>query len=217
MLIVNNLAKAYKGEPVLNGVSFTVQPGQVLGILGGNGAGKTTLISVIASILPADEGAVSLFNVPISRLREYRSMVGYVPQNIALSPRLSVRRNLEFWAAVRGYHGQELHRAVQQAAVAANVTNFLGKPVGQCSGGMARRANLAAGLVGQPRLILLDEPTAGIDEANRDLMLKSVAGLRDTGCITLMVNHYESELAQVCDRVITLKDGRIAEAKAHVL
>ncbi len=217
MLIANNLFKAYKGEPVLNGVSFAVQPGQVLGISGGNGAGKTTLISVIASILPADEGSVTLFDISITRLREYRSMVGYVPQNIALSPRLSVRRNLEFWAAVRGYHGRALRSSVEQAAIAANVTDFLNKPVGQCSGGMARRANLAAGLIGQPRLVLLDEPTAGIDEVNRDQMLKSIASLRGTGCITLMVNHYESELAQVCDRVITLKDGRIAEAMAHVL
>ncbi len=217
MLNVENLCKSYKREPVLRGVSFTVQPANVLGICGGNGAGKTTLISMIASILPPDQGSVSLMGIPIGKTREYRRMLGYVPQNIALSPRLSVQQNLEFWASVKGFSGMALKNAVNEAAVQANVTAFLKKAVGRCSGGMARRANLAAGLIGQPCLVLLDEPTAGIDEENRDLIMNTIIGLKQRGCIVLMVNHYFNELAVVCDRIITLKNGMIAEEGAYGL
>lgn len=215
MLIAENLWKSYKREPVLRGVSFVVQPASILGVCGGNGAGKTTLISLVASILPPDQGSLSLMGVPLSKTREYRQMIGYVPQNIALSPRLSVRQNLDFWAAIKGYQGHELKQQVEEAAVQANVTDFLSKAVGRCSGGMARRANMAAGLIGQPRLVLLDEPTAGIDEDNRDLILGTISGLKNKGCIVLMVNHYHNELAEVCDRIITLKNGVIAEEGAY--
>lgn len=215
MLIAENLWKAYKREPVLRGVSFVVQPASILGVCGGNGAGKTTLISLVASILPPDQGSLTLMGVPLSKTREYRQMIGYVPQNIALSPRLSVRQNLDFWAAIKGYQGRELKSQVEEAAIQANVTDFLNKPVSRCSGGMARRANLAAGLIGQPRLVLLDEPTAGIDEDNRDLILSTINDLKAKGCIVLMVNHYHNELAVVCDRIITLQNGVIAEEGAY--
>ncbi len=216
MLVADQLWKAYKREPVLRGVSFTVQPGNVLGICGSNGAGKTTLIGLVASILPPDRGTITLMGVPQSDPGRYRRMIGYVPQNIALSPRLSVEQNLVFWASIQGFSGAALRAAVEEAAVRANVSAFMKKAVGRCSGGMARRANLAAGLIGRPQLVLLDEPTAGIDEDNRDLILSSVKQLRDSGCIVLLVNHYASEMAQVCDRIITLRDGQIAEEGAHV-
>jgi ABC-2 type transport system ATP-binding protein len=215
MLIADNLWKSYKREPVLRGVSFTVQPSNVLGVCGSNGAGKTTLISLVASILPPDQGSISLMGIPLGQIREYRQLIGYVPQNIALSPRLSVRQNLEFWAAIKGYHGKALQAVVEEAAIQSNVSGFLNKPVGRCSGGMARRANLAAGLIGQPRLVLLDEPTAGIDEDNRNLILGTIDGLKKKGCIVLMVNHYYNELAEVCDRIITLKNGIFAEEGAY--
>jgi ABC-2 type transport system ATP-binding protein len=215
MLIVKDLYKSYQKEPVLRGVSFTVRPGSILGVCGSNGAGKTTLINIIASILPADGGQISVMDIPISAKADYRRSIGYIPQNIALSPRLTVRQNLEFWAAIRGYRGAELRAVIEQAANLANVSAFLNKSVNRCSGGMARRANLAVGILGNPRLVLLDEPTAGIDEENRDFILQTIRGLRDQGAIVLMVNHYFNELAAVCDRIITLRDGVIAEAGAH--
>ena len=216
MLIAENLTKAYKREPVLRGVSFSVYPASILGICGSNGAGKTTLIHVIASILPADSGTISLMGVPVSQARAYRSRIGFVPQNIALSPNLTVRQNLSFWASMRGLSGRQAKEAIGDAADMANVSTFMNKTVGRCSGGMARRANLAAGLIGRPDLILLDEPTTGIDEENRDLILRTLVQLREQGCMILMVNHYYQELALVCDRIITLKDGRVAEAGTHV-
>jgi ABC-2 type transport system ATP-binding protein len=215
MLIVSDLHKAYKQEPVLQGVSFSLKPAAILGICGSNGAGKSTLIHVIATILPPDRGRLSLMGIPSARAGEYRRLIGFVPQNIALSPRLTVRQNLAFWASIKGLAGASLKRAVEEAAEFANVTAFWNKPLGRCSGGMARRTNLAAGLVGSPPLLLLDEPTAGIDEQNRDLILDTVLRLKQRGCMVLMVNHYHQELALVCDRIITLKDGVIAETSAH--
>jgi ABC-2 type transport system ATP-binding protein len=215
MLLAENLWKAYKREPVLRGVSFNVHPFSVLGICGGNGTGKTTLINVVASVLPPDQGDISLMGIPLRQKNEYRRHVGYVPQNVALSSRLTVEQNLVFWASIKGFSGKSLRSAVEEAAVRANVTGFLKKQVSRCSGGMARRANLAAGLIGSPSLVLLDEPTAGIDEENRVLILQCVVELRNAGCMVLIVNHYAHEMAKVCDRIITLKDGRIAEEMAY--
>ena len=212
MLIVEDIHKAYKQETVLSGVSFEADPSTILGISGANGAGKTTLINIIASVLEPDSGQISLQGINIDHQAEYRSRIGYVPQAIALSERLSVYRNLEFWGAVRGLRGTRLKTAIEEAAWRSNVSDFLKKPVGQCSGGMARRANLAAGIIGDPFLILLDEPTAGIDEENRDLILKTITELRDQGRIILMVNHYANEMASICDRMIMLKSGRVAYA-----
>lgn len=212
MLLVNDIHKAYKQETVLSGVSFEADPYTILGISGANGAGKTTLINIIASVLEPDRGQISLQGIKIEQHTDYRGMIGYVPQSIALSERLSVYRNLEFWGAVRGLRGAKLKSAIEEAAWRSNVSDFLKKPVGQCSGGMARRANLAAGIIGDPYLILLDEPTAGIDEENRDLILKTISELRDRGRIILMVNHYANEMASICDRLIVLKSGRVAYA-----
>lgn len=210
MLIVSDLHKGYQNEPVLNGLSFTVPPAGILGVYGSNGAGKTTLLHVLASILSPDSGSVTLLGIELApgQLRRYRSLIGFVPQNIALSPRLTVRQNLDFWAAIRGFGSQERVRRVAEAAEMANVQAFMNKPVGRCSGGMARRANLAAGIIGTPPLILLDEPTAGLDEENRELVLQTVRTLRQKGCMVVMVNHYRQELAGLCDQVILLKNGK---------
>lgn len=216
MLSVLDIHKAYRREPVLNGVTFTAGPGTVLGICGSNGAGKTTLIRIIASILPPDKGEISLMGVPLAQEAAYRRLIGYVPQGIALAERLTVRQNLLFWGSLQGLSGQALRETAEKAAVLAHVSAYLDKPVARCSGGMARCANLAAGLMGTPRLLLLDEPTAGLDEENRELVLQTIRGLSGEGRIILLVNHYADELAQICDRVITLRAGRIHEGDGHV-
>lgn len=210
-LVVRDLFKAYGREGVLRGVSFSLLPGSALGICGNNGAGKTTLLHLLASILKPDAGTITLFGIQAGRSRAYRQKIGFVPQEIALSPRLSVRQNLEFWAAANGLKGKAKDAAVEEAIRLTNIAGFLDKRVSHCSGGMARRANLAAGLVGRPSLILLDEPTAGIDEENRDAILHSVSGLRNEGRMVIMVNHYRLELESICDTIITLKEGRLLQ------
>lgn len=210
-LLVQDLCKSYGKEGVLRGISFSLHPGEILGLCGSNGAGKTTLMHLLASILNPDSGIITLYGVSAGRSRAYREKIGLVPQEIALSPRLTVRQNLDFWGAMAGLHGKALRAAVAAAVSLTKVEGFLDKRVARCSGGMARRANLAAGLVGSPSLILLDEPTAGIDEDNRDALLRSVKGLRDAGRMIIMVNHYRPELEAVCDRIITLKEGRLQD------
>lgn len=215
MLKVAGLYKSYGRESVLRGISFTAAPGQIIGVCGANGSGKTTLVNIIASIIPPDKGDVELMGVPLTRKKRYREMIGYVPQSIALSPRLTVRQNLEFWASIRGFRGRDLEEAVNSAADLANIQAFMNKRLGRCSGGMAHRANLAAGLVGNPQLLLLDEPTAGIDEENRDLILHSLEILRTQNRIILMVSHYQEELVLICEKIITIKNGQIQEKAAY--
>ncbi len=217
MLIVKDIHKSYRSEVVLKGVQFTVEPGEILGICGANGTGKTTLLSLIASIMMPDSGSISLMGIPVSEKRKYRELIGYVPQTIALSPRLTVRQNLIFWAALTGCSSKETPDVVAWAASLAKADSFMDKRVGHCSGGMARRVNLAAGLVVRPRLLLLDEPTAGIDAENRDSILDSIQALKQSNCMVLMVNHYHDELERICDRIITLRRGIIAEEGAYVL
>ncbi len=215
MLQVHNIHKAYRREPVLRGVSFELTPSHVLGLCGGNGAGKSTLIHILASILPPDQGTVQFMGVPLTQASRYRSQIGFVPQQIALSPNLTVKQNLAFWASIRGLTGNSKQAAMEEAAQMTNITGFWHKPVTRCSGGMARRANLAAGLIGLPRLLLLDEPTAGIDEENRDQILITVQALKQRGCTVVMVNHYAQELALICDRIITLKGGVGVETRHY--
>ncbi|HSK69970.1 MAG TPA: ABC transporter ATP-binding protein [Candidatus Limnocylindria bacterium] len=207
-LAVRGLGKSYGRETVLESVGFTLAPGESLGISGSNGAGKTTLIHLLASVITPDEGSITLFGVPSNAGQAYRKHIGFVPQDIALSPRLTVGQNLDFWASVRGLSGNERKAAVAEAARLAHVLDFLDKRVSRCSGGMARRANLAAGLVGNPALILLDEPTAGIDEENRAPILRSIRFLLDSGRMVVMVNHYREELDAVCGRILTLPGSR---------
>ncbi|NLC33042.1 MAG: ABC transporter ATP-binding protein, partial [Clostridiales bacterium] len=157
-----------------------------------------------------DTGRIILGGIPSGRSRAYREQIGFVPQEIALSPRLSVQQNMDFWASMRGLSGKTRKAAVSEAVELTNIGSFLDKRISHCSGGMIRRANLAAGLVGSPSLILLDEPTAGIDEENRDSILHAVKNLQKEGRMVVMVNHYRAELDLVCNRIITLQDGQLA-------
>jgi len=209
MLEVIDIHKSFKGEPVLRGVSFVIPEAGVLGIYGSNGAGKTTLLNILAAIFPPDSGQVMMNGIRPEQ-RAYHDLVGFVPQNTALFQRLTVQQNLNFWASIRGFTQKELRQRVAEAAEMANVTSFLDKPVGRCSSGMARRANLAAGLIGTPPFILLDEPTAGIDEENRSLIFDTIGKLRKKGCLVVIVNHYYQELEGICDWIIQIKNGCMA-------
>ncbi len=214
-LLVQDLCKAYGREKVLQGVSFSLLPGNILGVCGNNGAGKTTLINLLSSILKPDSGMITLFGIPAGQSRAYREMIGFVPQEIALSPRLTVRQNLDFWASARGLSGRVRKAAVDESIQLTHIDGFLNKRVSRCSGGMARRANLAAGLIGAPSLILLDEPTAGIDEDNRGALLLAIKSLQQIGRMVVMVNHYRVELESICNQIVTLRDGRLT-ATPHI-
>jgi ABC-2 type transport system ATP-binding protein len=198
----------------VDGVSFDVGPGECYGLLGPNGAGKTTTISMVCGLLEADEGTVTVNGHPGGSL-EAKASVGYVPQDLALYPDLSARENLDFFGRLYGLSGDRLEARVASALALVGLAERGGDKVGTFSGGMKRRANMAAGLLHEPQLLVLDEPTVGVDPQSRNSILETVAGL---GIAVLYTTHYMEEAARLCDRVAIIDDGRlVAEGTPRAL
>lgn len=211
MLKVNDVHLAYGKEPILEGITFVASPGEVVGLIGANGAGKSSLIEILAAVMPPDKGEVHLFDVSIEKRVPYLQMVGFVPQSIALTMHLSGKDNLRQWGALKGLSGDALTKAVDRAAALCDLTSFWQKPIFQQSGGMQRRVNLAAGLVAEPKLLLLDEPTAGLDKESRTHVLNAIQRIKEDGVIVVMTNHYEPEQALLADRQYVLNEGVLCE------
>ncbi len=210
-LLVHNLTKALRGTKVLRNLSFDQPKGSIYGISGDNGAGKSTLLKILASVLVPDGGLVSFSGIPLSGRAGWRSLIGYVPQEVALDDRLRVRETLEFWAAVRGMPTSIRREIVETAASDPLVSDFVDKALRECSGGMARRTSLVVGLFGDPALLLLDEPFSGADAHSRSLMMERLRHLRDRGRTILIASHVENTLSTLCDRVLHLEGGHFPE------
>lgn len=206
-LRVRDLMKTLQGTQILKGLSFEQPKGTIYGISGDNGAGKSTLLKILASVLSPDGGRVSFSGVELSHSVRWRSLIGYVPQEIALDDRLRVRETLEFWVAVRGMPASIRKQIVACAKTDPLISDFIEKPIRECSGGMARRASLVVGLFGDPELLLLDEPFAGADVRSRAMMMERLHHLRERGRTVLIASHVETTLTTLCDRVLHLEDG----------
>ena len=190
--------------PAVDGVTFSVGAGEVFGLLGPNGAGKTTLMSLIAGLLEPQGGAIT--RAPAAAAR---GAFALVPQEHAFYPMLTCRENLDFFAGVLGLGGARKRGRVEAALDMAGLAPFAGKRASRCSGGMKRRLNLAIGLVGDPQLLLLDEPTAGVDTQSRAFLLDAVRGLRARGRAIIYTSHYMDEVQAVCDRAAIIDNGRV--------
>lgn len=206
---VEGAALAFRGRPALRGLDLTVQAGTTLALLGPNGAGKSTLIRLLAGRLAPDAGRVRVLGGDPQADRAVRGRIGYVPQEIALYPRLSVAENLDVFARLAG-----LGRGARRGAVAAVVARcalegVARRPVGTLSGGYQRRANIAASLLAAPDLILLDEPTQGVDLDARAAIHAVLAGLRAAGAGVIVSTHDFSEAERLADRVAILSEGRL--------
>ncbi len=188
-------------------VSFEIQPGETYGLLGPNGAGKTTIISIVAGLLRADAGQVSLLGKPLTSSR--RSLVGLVPQDIALYPDLSAIENLHFFGKLQNLNGSELRRRIDVVLDVVGLRERAKDRIDTYSGGMKRRANIAVGLLHEPRLLILDEPTVGVDPQSRNSILESVAELGGSGMAVLYTTHYMEEAERLCDRVGIIDQGRL--------
>ncbi len=196
----------------MDGVSFAVHPGEIFGLLGPNGAGKTTAISIISTLLKSDSGSVRIGGYDVLKdPGRVRPLLGLVPQETGVYPMLSARENLEYFAGIQGIHGRELKLRIEEALEIGGLQKYADKPrVGYFSGGMRRRLNLAAGLVHRPRLLLLDEPTVGVDTQSRILILDNIKRLnREDGMAVLYTTHYIEEAESLCDRVAIMDHGRI--------
>ena len=210
MLEVTGLHKRYGELVAVEEVSFTARPGEMVGLLGPNGAGKTTTVSMIAGLLPPDRGEVRIGGgVVRGETDPVKLRLGLVPQEVALHDELSARENLALFGAIYNMRGAALGRAVESALDLAGLADRARHRVSTFSGGMKRRLNLAAALLHEPSILLLDEPTVGVDPQSRNAIFSSLEELKRQGKTLVYTTHYMEEAERLCDRIIIIDHGRV--------
>lgn len=211
ILEVKNLEKKFGDFAAVKSINFAVEEGEVFGLLGPNGAGKTTTISMATGVMEPSSGSVHIGNYDIvTDPKEAKRLTGLVPQDLALYPTLSARTNLTFFGKIYGLHGKDLKERVDDVLHIVALTDRADEPIAKYSGGMKRRVNIAAGLVHQPRLLFLDEPTVGVDPQSRNQIFESVMRLnKERGMSIIYTSHYMEEVELLCNRVAIVDEGKI--------
>lgn len=209
MLAVRAARRMLAGRAVLDGVDLDLEAGQLIALLGPNGAGKTSLVRAICGRLRLDSGSVRVAGADPQRERAARARLGLVPQEIALYPELDVRENLRVFAGLLGVPKHEQARAVVHALAWADLDERAGSPVRLLSGGMQRRLNIAVATLHAPALLLLDEPTVGVDPQARERLHRLLRDLRARGTALLLATHDLDQAAELGDRVAIMVDGRV--------
>lgn len=210
LLRVSRLTKCFGSLRAVDGISFEVRAGELYGLLGPNGAGKTTTLSMIAGLLRPDAGEVLVDGIPFSAdPRRAKRIMGVVPQELAVYEELSARENLEFWGRIAGLPPRTARARADELLAALALTDRARKPVKTYSGGMKRRVNLGCALLHRPRLLLLDEPTVGIDPQARLNILEFIRGLQREGTAILYTTHYLEEAETLCQRIGIIDHGRL--------
>ncbi|MFQ5749870.1 MAG: ABC transporter ATP-binding protein [Planctomycetota bacterium] len=209
LLRVQGLSYAYGERHAVRDATFSIGEGEIFGFLGPNGAGKTTTIACIAGLFSRWQGKILFHGEPFrpARCPQDRIRLGLVPQDLALYQELKARENLEFFGRLAGLSGSGLVQAVERALALAGLEDRAGDRVDAFSGGMKRRLNLAIGDLHQPELLLLDEPTAGVDPQSRNHLFETLRAIRGSGRTLLYTTHYMEEAERLCDRVGILNDG----------
>jgi ABC-2 type transport system ATP-binding protein len=209
-LDVHDVSKRYGATVALDGVRCQVHDGEMFGLLGPNGAGKTTLLSIISCLTAAGGGEVRLLGQLLTpHNRRVRNLIGVVPQELAIYNDLSARENLLFFGQLYGLGGEFLRRRVADLLRAVGLEDRADQRAGTFSGGMKRRLNLAAGLVHSPRLLLLDEPTTGVDPQSRNLVFEEVRRVNAEGMTVVYTSHYMEEVQSLCPRIGIMDRGRV--------
>lgn len=209
---VRSLFKRYSPSTpyAVDAVSFEIHAGELFSLLGPNGAGKTTAISVISTLLEPTSGTVSVDGHDVQRdPMAVRNVIGVAPQELALYDDLTAHENLRFWGEMRGLHGAELAREIDEKLALMELTDRAKDRVNTFSGGMKRRLNLAVGLLGHPKLLMLDEPTVAIDPQSRRYILDWVKKLREQGVTILYTTHYMEEAQELSDRIGIIDHGKL--------
>ena len=209
---VKDLTKHYPGaaEPAVRGISFGVLQGEVFSLLGPNGAGKTTSLSMLACLLEPSGGEILIAGHSVrSEPLAVKRAIGVVPQEIALYPTLSARENLRFWGQMYGLGGSELRRRIDEVLETVGLRDRANDRVEKYSGGMKRRINIAAGLLHRPKVVLMDEPTVGIDPQSRRNILEMVKALNAQGMTVLYTTHYMEEAQELSHRIGILDHGSV--------
>jgi ABC-2 type transport system ATP-binding protein len=210
VLTCAGLTKAFEGRTVVDEVAFTIARGETYGLLGPNGAGKTTTINLICGLLRREAGTVVIDGVDLDDApRRARAAIGYVPQDLAIYLDLTAAENLRFFGRLQGLGGRRLTARVEEVLGTVGLTDRADDKTSEFSGGMKRRLNIGIGLLHEPRLLILDEPTVGVDPQSRDSILASVDKLGAAGIGVLYTTHYMEEAERLCDRVGIIDGGRL--------
>jgi len=211
MIKADNLTKRYGDLVALDNVSFEVQKAETFGLLGPNGAGKTTTIKLLCGLIKLDNGVVSLNGRTDPTLMDVRKSLGVVPQALAIYEELSALDNLNFFGKIYGLKGQKLKERVKDCLEIAGLTQRGKDRVSKFSGGMKRRLNMACSLLHEPPILLLDEPTVGVDPQSRNLIFDTIEEWKKQGRTIIYTTHYMEEAERLCDRVAILDHGKILD------
>lgn len=210
VLVVEHLRKSFDGRVAVEDVSFTVDPGEVFGLLGPNGAGKSTTMSMVAGLVVPDSGTVTINSDRGSAsIEDRRLLLGVVPQDLAIYPDLTVRENLTFFGSLYGMTRDDLCRRVDDALERVGLTDRQTSMTRTLSGGMKRRLNFAVALLHQPKLLILDEPTVGVDPQSRAHLLECVRDLAQGGMAVIYASHYMEEVQSICRSAAILDFGKV--------
>jgi ABC-2 type transport system ATP-binding protein len=210
MLDIKNLRKSFGSLVAVDDVSFTLGPGQLVGLLGPNGAGKTTTVSIIAGLVTPEKGEVLIDGARLSGDTDSKKrQIGLVPQDLALYDELSARSNLRFFGALYGLAGSALDMAIAAALELVGLADRVNDRIATYSGGMKRRLNLAAGLLHDPDILLLDEPTVGVDPQSRNAIFDNLELLKGRGKALLYTTHYMEEVERLADRIVVMDHGKV--------
>lgn len=205
---IKEIYKEYDKNVAVNGIDLNVKKGEIYGILGPNGAGKSTLIGMICGLVKKDSGEI-IYEEDTNNIKKWKENIGIVPQDFALYWDLTAEENVKFFCSLYGYKGQELKRRVEKVLEFVGLTDVKNKVASSYSGGMKRRLNIACAIAHSPKLIIMDEPTVGIDPQSRNHVLESVKKLRDDGATVIYTSHYMQEVDELCDRIAIVDKGKI--------
>jgi len=210
ILVAKDLHKQFGQVHAVQGVSFDIQKGEIFGLLGPNGAGKTTTISMLSCLVAPTKGDAWIDAHSVRTEPEaVKRSIGVVPQEIALYPDLSARENLAFWGRMYSLRGEELKKRIEAVLEVAGLSERAAEKIEAYSGGMKRRINIAVGLLHQPQLLYMDEPTVGIDPQSRRRILDTVLELNKKGLTVLYTTHYMEEAAELSDRIGIIDHGKL--------
>lgn len=209
---IQNLSKIYKGNDVfaLQDLSLNIRKGEIFGLLGPNGAGKTTLISMLCGLIRPTSGSFTIDGLSFKgNAKKIKQRIGVVPQEYALYPTLTAKENLHYFGAMLGVSKPELAIKVAQSLEHLGLAKFADKKVGNFSGGMKRRVNLIAGILHNPTVLFLDEPTVGVDVQSKNVIIEHLKQLNKNGTTIIYTSHHLTEAEQFCTRVAIVDSGNI--------
>lgn len=212
VVAASGLTKRYGGQCVVDGIELQVAAGECFGLLGPNGAGKTTTLRMLLGMAPPDAGTLSVLGYPIpQQARQMRQLLGVVPQQDNLDPDFTVVENLRTYASYFALHGVQLERRIDELLAFASLQHKADERIEALSGGMKRRLALARSLINDPRLVILDEPTTGLDPQARQLIWQRLRGLLGEGRTLILTTHYMDEAQRLCDRLAIMDHGKILD------